>query len=160
MNHPTFFLSSEIHLFDGSSKFSGRGRKVLNIFQGEIASAISSQADVLISTKATTCHIVAVRSVSLGSKSGNGKSSPLSSLCHIDKAGYENCLREMIIEHKQKKASENYVSGSESKKSSIPFVDVPTFLQSDTISRSDCTVLAKLPPAHQSFASKNPKTLT
>lgn len=110
-----FFLSSEIHLFDGSSKFSGRGRKVLNIFQGEIATATSSQADVLISTKATTCHIVAVRSVSLGSKIGNEKSSPLSSLCHIDKAGYENCLREMILEHKAHHNCLNFLPGSSAK---------------------------------------------
>lgn len=74
-------------------KYSDIDNTVLNIFQGEIASATSSQVDILMSAKATTCHIVAIRS-------NSGEVEALSTLTHIDKAGYENSLREMILEHK------------------------------------------------------------
>ena len=72
-------------------------QKVLNICQGEIGHATSKQADIIVSDKATTCHIVAVRSTS----SGDAGSEPLVSLCHVDKPQYEDCLRDMVETHKE-----------------------------------------------------------
>ena len=70
--------------------------KVLNICQGEIGHCTAHQADIIVSDKATTCHILAVRSTS----TDDSGSEPLVSLCHIDKAAYEECVREMIETHK------------------------------------------------------------
>lgn len=75
-----------------------QGSKVLNICQGEIGHATSKQTDVIVSDRATTCHIVAVRSTS--GDDAAGSSEPLVSLCHIDKAEYEECIRNMIQTHK------------------------------------------------------------
>lgn len=72
--------------------------RILNICQGEIGHATSKQTDVIVSDRATTCHIVAVRSTS--GDDAAGSSEPLVSLCHIDKAGYKECIRNMIQTHK------------------------------------------------------------
>jgi hypothetical protein len=74
-----------------------KGSKVLNICQGEIGHVTARQVDVIVSDRATTCHIVAVRSTS-GDDAGS--SEPLVSLCHIDKADYEGCVRNMVETHK------------------------------------------------------------
>jgi len=71
--------------------------KVLNIRQGEIGHVTAKQADIIVSDKATTCHIIAVRSTS----TDDAGSEPLVSLCHVDKAQYEGCLRDMIDAHKE-----------------------------------------------------------
>jgi len=72
----------------------GSTSRILNICQGEIGHASSSQCDIIVSDKSTTCHIVAVRST-IG-----GSSTPLASLAHIDKEGHESCLRDMIQVHR------------------------------------------------------------
>lgn len=69
--------------------------RILYVAQGEIAHAVPSQCDVLVSDKATTCHILAVRSTSPG-----GCAPPLASLTHVDGTQYETCIRDMIAEHK------------------------------------------------------------
>jgi hypothetical protein len=69
-------------------------QNVLYVAQGEVAHAVQSQCDVIMSDKATTCHILALRS------SCSDASSPLSSLTHIDSTSYEECVRAMIQEHK------------------------------------------------------------
>jgi len=66
--------------------------KVLYVAQGEVAHCTSSQCDVLVSDKATTCHIIALRSEQEGNEA-------LSSLTHIDGTSYEDCIRDMVDEH-------------------------------------------------------------
>lgn len=65
-------------------------RKCLNVLQGEVAHASAEQAHVVVSAEATTCHVVALRSV--------GSAVPLVSLAHIDKP-YDTCLEEMVRHH-------------------------------------------------------------
>ena len=76
-----------------------QGSRILNICQGEIGHATSKQTDIIVSDRATTCHILAVRSTS-GGDDAAGSNEPLVSLCHIDKAEYEECIRNMIQAHK------------------------------------------------------------
>lgn len=71
-----------------------RSGRVLNICQGEIGHASVTQCDVIASGDATVCHILAVRST------GRGPSEPLASLAHVDRAGYEDSLRDMVKAHK------------------------------------------------------------
>jgi hypothetical protein len=66
--------------------------RILYVAQGEVAHSLSSQCDILVSDKATTCHIVAFRSKLKGNAS-------LTSLTHIDGASYESCIRAMVAEH-------------------------------------------------------------
>ena len=66
--------------------------RVLYIHQGEVGHAVSNQADVIISDKTTTCHVMAFRSES-------PKNCPLTSLAHIDCDRYDDCVRSMIEAH-------------------------------------------------------------
>jgi hypothetical protein len=80
---------------------------VLYVAQGEVAHAVPSQCDVIMSDKATTCHILALRSTL------SNLSTPLSSLTHIDSIAYEEGVRAMVQEHKafhriSKKDSDSY----------------------------------------------------
>jgi hypothetical protein len=84
---------------------SSNSGRVINVLQGEIAHCTSSQADILVSDDATTCHIVALWSRYIHTKSDGGQDSTeinvnaLATLTHIDGPGYERCLREAIKEH-------------------------------------------------------------
>jgi hypothetical protein len=71
--------------------------RLLYVAQGERANATSSEYDVLMSDKATTCHILAFRSMVHNNDSEN--TLPLTSLTHLDGAQYEECVRDMIQEH-------------------------------------------------------------
>ena len=74
--------------------------QVLYVAQGERANATSEQYDVLMSDKATTCHILAFRSKSNGlSQNGCAGVLPLTSLTHLDGPQYEECVRKMVQEH-------------------------------------------------------------
>lgn len=66
----------------------------LYIAQGERANATSEHYDVLMSDKATTCHILA-----LHSSTASSNNLPLGSLTHIDGAHYEDCVRGMVCDH-------------------------------------------------------------
>ena len=86
-----------------SSSNSGR---VINVLQGEIAHCTPSQADILVSDDATTCHIVAIWSRHFGSESKEGtKSTSLDScslfatMAHIDGPGYGGCIKKAVNEH-------------------------------------------------------------
>ena len=76
-----------------TGKNSGR---VINVLQGEIAHCTPSQADVLVSDDATTCHIVALRSIRRNSL---GKDAVLATMTHVDGTGYDSCLRNAVMEH-------------------------------------------------------------
>ena len=62
--------------------------RILYVGQGEVAYAMASQADVLMSDRATTCHILALRS-----------GGTLTSLTHLDGPVYEQCVRKMWQRH-------------------------------------------------------------
>lgn len=75
--------------------------RVLYVEQGERANSTSKEYDVLMSDKATTCHIVAFRSTTNSSDNSTYAEDdvPLTSLTHLDSPNYEECVREMIQEH-------------------------------------------------------------
>eukprot|EP00586_Coscinodiscus_wailesii_P011234 CAMPEP_0172500018 /NCGR_PEP_ID=MMETSP1066-20121228/133525_1 /TAXON_ID=671091 /ORGANISM="Coscinodiscus wailesii, Strain CCMP2513" /LENGTH=404 /DNA_ID=CAMNT_0013274057 /DNA_START=22 /DNA_END=1236 /DNA_ORIENTATION=- len=93
-------LLNQPHRVLSSSKdnvSSDNNERILNVFQGEVAHATSSQCDVIASDNATTCHILAMRST-LSDRRDDGQT--LASLAHIDRPGYEDCVRDMIKRHK------------------------------------------------------------
>ena len=93
-SNPSIMETADELLANSPRYFSAESpERVLYVAQGEMAHATPSQCDVLVSDKATTCHILAVRSTMPGM-------APLASLTHIDGTSYENCIREMIAEHK------------------------------------------------------------
>ena len=91
--------------------------RILYVAQGEIAHAVPSQCDVLVSDKATTCHILAVRSTCPG-----GSTPSLTSLTHVDGTQYEKCIRDMIAEHKLHHANSMVCGYCEEKKDDHPGV--------------------------------------
>lgn len=66
--------------------------RILYVGQGEVAHALPQQCDVLVTDKATTCHMLALRSELQDNL-------PLTSLTHIDDTTYESCIRSMVYEH-------------------------------------------------------------
>jgi protein N-terminal asparagine amidohydrolase len=68
--------------------------RVLYIHQGELGYAIPSQCDVILSDKATTCHILSIQSTS-----SHALVPTLTSFSHIDGPLYTECLQEMIETH-------------------------------------------------------------
>jgi protein N-terminal asparagine amidohydrolase len=68
--------------------------RLVYVGQGEVGHATSTHCDVIASDKATTCHILAFRSVSTTTDTH-----PLVSLTHVDTVGYETCIRNMVKEH-------------------------------------------------------------
>ncbi|KAG7355475.1 asparagine amidohydrolase [Nitzschia inconspicua] len=80
--------------------------RLLYVAQGERANATDREFDVLVSDKATTCHIMALRSYgSICNNNDNfqGKQQPsalpLTSMTHLDGTSYEDCIRKMVHEH-------------------------------------------------------------
>lgn len=95
---------------------SGGNHRVLYVAQGERANATSKQYDVLMSDKATTCHILAFRSRTSGANKGN---LPLTSLTHLDGPQYEECVRDMIQEHLDHHRRDNSCNESRSKRAKL-----------------------------------------
>lgn len=94
-NVPALQASREHLLNRGLLEFKTQSpHKYLYIAQGEIAHCTSSQNDFLVSDKATTCHILALRSCS-----SNSKREALCTLTHIDGTRYADSLRAAIQEH-------------------------------------------------------------
>lgn len=65
-------------------------QRILYVGQAEVASCVPLQADVLVSDRATTCHILALHSAS-------DHNVPLSSMTHLD--GTKYCLQDLVAEH-------------------------------------------------------------
>lgn len=95
------YLKNIPQLMDGRDELLACAPRVFNkdsferivyVAQGEVGHSLSSQCDILVSDKATTCHILAFRSKLNGNV-------PLTSLTHIDGASYESCIRAMVGEH-------------------------------------------------------------
>ena len=66
--------------------------RIVYVAQREVGHCLRSQCDVLVSDRATTCHILAFQSSLYGN-------APLTSLTHIDGPAYSSCVRAMIDEH-------------------------------------------------------------
>ena len=82
--------------------------RLLYVAQGEMAHAVASQCDVVVSDRATTCHILAVRSTS----NSDSSCCPLVSLTHLDAPNcYDACLRDMM-QHHEKHHNNNFSSSS------------------------------------------------
>jgi protein N-terminal asparagine amidohydrolase len=92
--------------------------RVVYVAQGEVGHSLPSQCDVLVSDKATTCHILALRSNVYGNL-------PLTSLTHLDGTSYESCVRAMVSEH----IIHHQVSSEEEKKTEDFSVDERIDLQ-------------------------------
>jgi hypothetical protein len=86
MENADKFLLGGVSVLDVGTK-----ERIIYVLQNELAHATSEQCDILVSDRATTCHILAFRSVS--------KVGILGTLTHIDSVGYEACLRNIINEH-------------------------------------------------------------
>jgi hypothetical protein len=92
----------------------------LYVGQGEIAHAVPSQCQVLLSTKATTCHIIAVRSsyVARNARKDSADTAmtmpPLVSMTHLDAPVYDHCLREIIERHKRHHHHHHHLADSTS----------------------------------------------
>jgi protein N-terminal asparagine amidohydrolase len=70
---------------------SGESQRILYVHQGEVAHATLDQCDIIVSDRATTCHILAFRSVS--------KNGPLVSMSHISDCTSDASIRSMVLEH-------------------------------------------------------------
>mmetsp|Transcript_28491 Transcript_28491/g.40033 ORF Transcript_28491/g.40033 Transcript_28491/m.40033 type:complete len:469 (-) Transcript_28491:198-1604(-) len=93
---PEVMESADILLANPPRQFNKQStERVLYVSQGEVAHAVSSQCDVVASDKATTCHILALRSTSKTSPN-----QPLVSLTHLDSDEYESSIRSMVQQHK------------------------------------------------------------
>jgi protein N-terminal asparagine amidohydrolase len=95
--------------------------RIINVIQGEIAHCSPSQADVLVSDDATTCHILALRSICRNSL---GKDAVLATMAHVDGKGYESCLRDAVMEHVKyhSRVSPSDPSSEESKENTSPMI--------------------------------------
>lgn len=98
---------------------SSNSGRVINVLQGEIAHCTPTQADVLVSDDATTCHILGLWSRLCYSSSssaqqhyqmqqqpkgrdgGGGSASTLATLAHIDSPHYQDCIKDAVNLHYQ-----------------------------------------------------------
>jgi len=105
---------------------SSNSGRVINVLQGEMAHCTPSQADVLVSDDATTCHILGLWShLSLDYSSStahrdqqqqNGGDGKLATVAHIDSPDYEDCIRDAVDLHYRYHSSQLSSSSSSSSK--------------------------------------------
>ena len=93
---------------------AGEGVNVIYVHQREVGlvstEQYSQRGAVLVSDAATTCHVLALRSITSNNRI-------LGSLCHIDSTENEPCIRNMVQEHVDYHFNEetNYGEGSTEK---------------------------------------------
>ena len=87
-------LEIPLRRFDASSTTE----RVLYIHQGEVGHATSVHTDVIMSDRATTCHILSIQSTVTLSQ-GSTRVPSLVSLTHLDANIYTDCIIEMIQQH-------------------------------------------------------------
>ena len=73
-------------------------KRVLYVAQGEIAHCVATQADILVSDRATTCHILALRS-SGGHPDNELVATALCTIAHLDRTSYSQCIRDAFQTH-------------------------------------------------------------
>mmetsp|Transcript_5974 Transcript_5974/g.6709 ORF Transcript_5974/g.6709 Transcript_5974/m.6709 type:complete len:596 (-) Transcript_5974:116-1903(-) len=94
--------STPIRFFGDSSKQQQpQPHRLLYVAQGERGNTTTQQYDVIMSDKATTCHVLAFHSNVNNNDNDNDNNNnlPLTSLTHLDGPHYDGCVREMIKEH-------------------------------------------------------------
>ena len=107
--------------------------RLLYVHQGELAHAVPSQCDVLVSDRATTCHILVLRSTSVAtsycsSNSSSGTQPPLTTMTHLDNTTcYESCLRTAIQHHKKHHAG--FITTDEDEDEDELFFDKPISME-------------------------------
>ena len=72
---------------------------VLYVAQGEIAHCTFEQADILVSDRATTCHVLALYSYRSGDLLLPNDGIPLCTMMHLDACTYDSCVRNAIEIH-------------------------------------------------------------
>eukprot|EP00984_Skeletonema_dohrnii_P026800 scaffold16212_cov102-Skeletonema_dohrnii-CCMP3373.AAC.3 len=108
---------------------SSNSGRVINVLQGEMAHCTPTQADVLVSDDATTCHILGLwshlSSLDYSSNTAqrhdqmqqpNGGDSKLATVAHIDSPDYEDCIRDAVDLHYRYHSSQLSSSSSSSAK--------------------------------------------
>jgi hypothetical protein len=91
--HPSIVDRAYELLSQSPVEYTAQSReRILYVSQGEIAHAVSLQTDILVSDRATTCHILAWRSCS-------DSNVLLATLTHLDGTTYEKCLRKAMAQH-------------------------------------------------------------
>eukprot|EP00985_Skeletonema_marinoi_P015507 scaffold8027_cov145-Skeletonema_marinoi.AAC.2 len=107
---------------------SSNSGRVINVLQGEMAHCTPSQADVLMSDDATTCHILGLwshLSLDYSSRSAQhrdqmqqqqngGDGNKLATVAHIDSPDYEDCIRDAVDLHYRYHSSQLSSSSSSS----------------------------------------------
>jgi len=95
MNNLQLLESGKHRVYDKASSGNHHPR-VLYVAQGEVGHTVPHQTDVLMSDRATTCHIVAFRSTSTDTEK-----EALSSICHIDgtSSAYEQSIYDLVQHH-------------------------------------------------------------
>ncbi len=91
-------------------------KRVLYVAQGEIAHCVATQADILVSDRATTCHILALRS-SCGRPDNELVASALCTIAHLDATSYSQCIRDAFQAHYE------FHAGSETD-TVIPYIEL------------------------------------
>ena len=122
---------------------SSNSGRVINVLQGEMAHCTPSQADVLVSDDATTCHILGLWShlISLDYSSSSahhrdqmqqqqngGDGNKLATVAHIDSPDYEDCIRDAVDLHYRYHSSQLSSSSSSSKQQQTRLNDDSTII--------------------------------
>lgn len=97
LQHDTCFLQASKQFLNGSIRRwdSHSTERVLYIHQGEVGNCTPTQADVIMSDRATTCHILSIQSRTCSSKAAP----TLVTLTHLDGDIYTDCIIEIIRRH-------------------------------------------------------------
>lgn len=86
--------------FASISPVSTQSQRILYVGQGEIAHCTAAQVDILVSDRATTCHILALRSSCCCRRlCKNLADSTLCTIAHIDSANYNRCIYDAFQTH-------------------------------------------------------------
>jgi Protein N-terminal asparagine amidohydrolase len=94
--------------------------RVLYVAQGEIAHCTSAQVDMLVSDRATTCHILALRSSCSRHPKNEMTDEELCSIAHLDATSYSRCIRDAFQSHYDFHSRRNmYTTDSDTVRSSI-----------------------------------------
>jgi len=86
-------LSQPLTLFNATTE-----ERIFYVTQREVAHVIPSECDVIMSDRATTCHILIMRSTT-ESQSLSSTPSVLVSCAHLDGPYYDSCLQQIFHQH-------------------------------------------------------------
>ena len=91
--HPACMDRRDTLLSQNSAEYTAQDKqRLVYVGQAELAHATPKQVDILVSDKATTCCIVALRSTS-------SNKSVLCTMTHLDTTLYESCIHEAVQAH-------------------------------------------------------------